>query len=151
MKKLLTTLGIAAATLSFATSFAQTPAAAPAGSTGLCKDGTYYSGATKSGACNGHKGVKQWFGAADSSPAPAASSQAQASTSSVQATKASASGTTAAAAGGGADQVWVNTSSKAYHCQNTKYYGKTKAGKYMTEVDAKAQGFHADHGKVCSK
>jgi hypothetical protein len=37
--------------------------------------------------------------------------------------------------------VWVNTSAKLYHHQESKYYGKTKQGKFMTEDDAKAAGF----------
>lgn len=54
------------------------------------------------------------------------------------------------APGGGAGQVWVNPASKTYHCQGTKWYGTTKAGSYMSESQAKAQGYHADHGKACS-
>jgi hypothetical protein len=59
--------------------------------------------------------------------------------------------TKAAAAGGGAGKVWVNSSSKTYHCEGSKFYGKTKAGEYMTEADAKAKGNHAVKGKACAK
>jgi hypothetical protein len=57
----------------------------------------------------------------------------------------------AQAPGGGPDKVWVNTASNVYHCPSDRYYGKTKAGKYMTEKDAKAAGAHGEKGQTCFK
>ena len=37
--------------------------------------------------------------------------------------------------------VWVNTASHVYHKPGTRYYGKTKHGKYMLEADAIKAGY----------
>jgi len=37
-------------------------------------------------------------------------------------------------------KVWVNTESGVYH-KSGRWYGKTKAGKFMTEAEAKAAGY----------
>lgn len=58
---------------------------------------------------------------------------------------------TKAAMAGGAGKVWVNASSKTYHCEGSKFYGKTKTGEYMSEADAKSKGNHAVKGKACAK
>lgn len=173
MKAKLTLLIIGGAFLAAGTAFAQAPAGAPAGSTGLCKDGSYTSSASKSGACRGHKGVETWYAAAapaamkaapaaaaapamkaapaaTPAAAPAPAMKAAAPTTAMAPAKPAAT-PVAMAPGGGAGQVWVNTASKVYHCQGDKYYGKTKAGSYMSEAAAVAAGDHPDHGKACSK
>ncbi len=37
--------------------------------------------------------------------------------------------------------VWVNIESGVYHKQGTRWYGKTKHGKYMLEADAIKVGY----------
>jgi hypothetical protein len=140
---------------------AQTPpAAAPAGATGLCRDGTYWTSATKRGACHGHKGVQEWYaGAAPAaaSPAPAAAPAAPAATpaaapAAAPATPAAAKASaprTAQAPGAAPGMVWVNSASKVYHCSADRWYGRTKQGSYMTESEAVSQGNRPDHGKAC--
>ncbi len=152
--------------------------AAPAGATGLCKDGTYNMGATKQGACRGHKGIQDWYGSAAvgaavgataavtaptaAAPAPAPEKKGMfsflnkkpattpaATTTTTNTTATTQTAPAAVAAGGGAGKVWVNTGSNVYHCEGSQWYGKTKAGSYMTEAAAQAAGARADHGKAC--
>jgi hypothetical protein len=37
-------------------------------------------------------------------------------------------------------KVWVNTNSGIYHCPGTRWYGKTKQGKFMSECEALKAG-----------
>jgi hypothetical protein len=50
--------------------------------------------------------------------------------------------------GAGDPVVWVNTSSKVYHMSSSKYYGKTKAGKYACKSAADASGAHLDKSEA---
>ncbi len=145
-------ISLIAGLLISAASIAQAPANAPTGSTGLCRDGSYWSGPVKKGACHGHKGVQDWYGAPGAASAGTAAANlppAAAPAAPAAAPKRSAAPSRAAAPGGGAGQVWVNTSSKVYHCSSDRWYGKTKNGAYMTEAEAAAQGNRPDHGKSC--
>jgi hypothetical protein len=171
LSALLAALGLATASL------AQAPADAPAGTNGVCKDGTYSQAAQKRGACRGHQGVKEWYGSASGSSAgsaagsgtaaapaaaaaPPASSSAASSSSASPAVAAPSTNSSSkkpsaftppadAAPGGGPGKVWINSSSNVYHCPGDKWYGKTKHGEYMSEADAKAKGARPDHGKAC--
>jgi hypothetical protein len=198
--------------MAMAASAKTAPADAPAGSTALCKDGSYFAGAEKKGACSGHKGIKDWYGdgkaeatgdtstdaaakakadakaeakaakaqakadakakadaakaeakdkAAAVKPAiaaPAAAATAGAATAAAAPAAAAKKVSTqmdpetlTAAAGGGPGLVWVNESTKVYHCQGDRWYGKTKKGAYLPEAEAESKGFKADHGKTCGK
>lgn len=121
MKLFLRSLALSAGFLLSAHGFAQTSAAAPA-----TKPAASAPAATT--------------GAMPAKPAAPA----------MKAPKSASKMATTEAPGGGAGKVWVNTASKTYHCPGTKYYGKTKAGEYMTEAEAKAKGNHPDHKKACS-
>lgn len=147
------------------------PGGSPAGAKGQCNDGSYSYDAMKKGACRGHKGVKAWFGQDAPGAQAQTASQAQMASSGTPATprqpvqgaappapaavnqsRANAPAPTAQQRqGGGPGLVWVNTSTKVYHCMGDRYYGKTKEGTYMSESDARAKGIRPDAGKACSK
>jgi hypothetical protein len=110
--------------------------------TATCKDGTPFTGATRSGACRGHGGVQSWGASSATSPAgtsPQPSGQ-----------PAGTADQRTATTPGGTGQVWVNSSTKVYHCPGTRWYGKTKHGSYMSEAQAKQEGVRPDHGKACT-
>jgi hypothetical protein len=127
--------------------------------TAVCKDGTPFSGDTMRGACRGHGGVDKDatskaasqpapakdMGKAVPAPAPAAMPPKDTGKAAMPDTK-----TAPVAAGGGAGKVWANDTTKVYHCQGDRYYGKTKHGEYMTEAEAKTKGMRPDHGKECA-
>jgi S1-C subfamily serine protease len=50
-------------------------------------------------------------------------------------------GQQAPSTGDGKTIVWVNTNSGIYHMPGSRYYGKTKHGKYMPEAQAIAKGY----------
>lgn len=80
-----------------------------------------------------------------------ASSTANGSASSTPASSASSSKTTTsgvsakpqAPPANSSGMVWVNTDSGVYHKPGTRWYGKTKRGKYMLETDAIKAGYKA--------
>jgi len=47
-------------------------------------------------------------------------------------------------------RVWVDTEYGFYHCPNTKLYGKTKQGVYMTQKQAQDRGYRPAYGTYCN-
>ena len=52
---------------------------------------------------------------------------------------------------GSSIRVWVNTSSRVYHCPNSQWYGATRRGMYMTESEALASGYRPAYRARCSR
>ncbi len=78
-----------------------------------------------------------------SSATPAAQTSPSATPAAPKATTKTAAGapsTQEIAAAKASGKVWVNTDSGVYH-KGGRWYGKTKAGKFMTEAEAKAAGY----------
>ena len=51
---------------------------------------------------------------------------------------------------GSQNKVWINTKSKVYHCQGTRYYGKTKRGRFITQGEAISIGGRPSKGQRCN-
>lgn len=139
-----------------------------------CKDGTAYEGKSLRGACRGHGGVdKNKSGSSDDKSgtfsakaagkakedkagARSSDSKAKAAEPAAKSGDAGSKSSTSKAAGkpsageGGAGKVWANEDTKVYHCPGDRYYGKTKKGEYLSEAEAKSQGYRPDHNKACS-
>jgi len=166
--------------------FTALQAQAPAGATGICRDGSYSMQASKGGACRGHKGVQTWYAASTRQPvtstagkppaeraqptpmsAPQSRPAAPPTAAPPMAAPASAASAPARAArgkrlspeqaaagrpmapGGGPGLVWANEESKVYHCSADPFYGRTKKGMYLSESDARSEGFRGARGKTC--
>ena len=139
------------------TTTATTQAATTPAVTATCKDGTNWSGSSHRGACSHHGGVQTYntdstaavkndvTGTANSA-GNTISNTANSAGNAISNTYDKAKNSVAGSAG----QVWVNTNSHVYHCSGDRDYGHTKAGKYMTESAAKAEGDRAARGKACS-
>ncbi len=113
-----------------------------------CGDATVLTGPNAQRMCVAHGGLQQADAVGRGNPFAPGSP-----TDRVQPTRSASRNSSQQAApapGGGPGQVWVNGSSKVYHCQGDRYYGKTKRGQYMTEAAAKATGAHGVGGKACS-
>ena len=72
---------------------------------------------------------------------PAASPAAAGTSATTSPKKAAAQAPTGTIApGGGNGKVWVNGETHVYHKEGSRYYGRTKNGKYMTEAEAMKEG-----------
>lgn len=54
-----------------------------------------------------------------------------------------------AAGEGSLASVWANPREMIYYCSGSRWYGDTADGRFMTEREAIAAGYSAEHGKRC--
>jgi hypothetical protein len=91
---------------------------------------------------------RPWFSLKPPSPTPATSPVAATSpagnTSTTAKTTKPVEPIGTPAVGGGPGMVWVNTETHVYHKEGSRWYGRTKHGKYLKEQDAMNEGDHAD-------
>jgi DNA uptake protein ComE-like DNA-binding protein len=80
---------------------------------------------------------------AEPAPAPAASAPPAAPPAAAKNSPQTAKSAPQAQPSPGSGMVWVNLDSGVYHKEGTRYYGKTKNGKYMSEPDALKAGYRA--------
>jgi acyl-CoA synthetase (NDP forming) len=132
----LLTYGLFTVILGSAPLMAQTTQPATANSANSTTDTTTTSSAKK---------ARKKNAAATDSASTSAPAVASSSTATAKAPVATAPASTAPPQKG---MVWVNTASGVYHVEGTKYYGKTKQGKYMTEADAQKAGYHIAKGET---
>jgi hypothetical protein len=86
--------------------------------------------------------------ASSNSNAPAVSQPSSREQRSTSQPTTSASSAPAASSPG---MVWANPKTKVFHRQGDRWYGKIKSGKYMTEADALAAGYHESKEKASTK
>ena len=87
-----------------------------------------------------HRKKSEPASAASPAATPAAPATAAASPAPKKTAKAVPTPLPTQAAGGGNGQVWVNTETHVYHKEGSKWYGRTKHGKYESEQDAIKEG-----------
>ncbi|MDQ6765236.1 MAG: signal protein [Verrucomicrobiota bacterium] len=85
-------------------------------------------------------GLGNFFKRKSSSPAPAAAATATPANNTASSRKPVSTSLATPAPGGGNGLVWVNTETHVYHKDGSRFYGRTKAGKYMTEAEAVKEG-----------